>query len=554
MTSAAALADELLDVLGTLMPLEATFVGVPGHDAQLPDPSEAGHARIRERAAGVLARARASADADRVTLGVVVQQAEAVLTQLDARVVEFTLADPMFATGISHLAFLPQLTPAGEQAEEDYLTRLAGLPAFYEALARRQGDGLRAGRTPVDRNARNAVAFLDRYLAQDELFAQPLTGDRGERRDRLVAEAVRPALTRYREFLAADVVGHGRPDDRPGLRWLEDGAAHYAALARMHTTTGHSPEELHRLGLDVLAGLDAEYAEIGGREFGLTDPAQVRRRLRTDDSLRWRDAEEMLQTARAAVARATAAAPEWFHRRPATECVVRPVPEADAPVAAPAYYLPAALDGSRPGTYFTNTHEVRTRDRFIAETVAFHEAVPGHHFEVSLAQELTDLPLLRRIAPVTAYAEGWGLYAERLADEMGLFSSDLMRLGMVAEDSVRAARLVVDTGLHALGWTRSQCVGFLRTHTVLSEVEVQSETDRYIECPGQALAYMTGRLEILRLRRFAAEALGDAFSLRDFHDVVLGGGPLPLSVLAEVVRAWVGQRRAAGTDLANERT
>lgn len=540
MTSAAALADELLDVLGSSMPLEATFVGIPGHDAELPDPSEAGHARIRERAADVLARARASVDPDRVTLGVVVQQAEAVLTQLDARVVEFTLAAPMFAIGISHLSFLPQLTPSGDQAEEDYLTRLAALPAFYAALAQRQLDGLRAGRTPVDRNARNAVAFLDRYLAQDELFAQPLTAGRGERRDRLVAEAVRPALTRYREFLATDVVGRGRPDDRPGLCRLEDGAAHYAALARMHTTTSHTPEELHELGLDVLAGLEAEYAEIGAREFGLTDPAEVRRRLRTSASLRWRDAEEMLEVARAAVARATAAAPEWFHRVPRAECVVRAVPAADAPVAAPAYYLPAALDGSRPGIYFTNTHEVHKRDRFIAETVAFHEAVPGHHFEVSLAQELTDLPLLRRIAPVTAYGEGWGLYSERLADEMGLFSSDLMRLGMVAEDSVRAARLVVDTGLHALGWTRSQCVEFLRKHTVLSEVEVQSETDRYIECPGQALAYMTRRLEILRLRRFAAEALGERFSLRDFHGVVLGGGPLPLSVLEEVVRAWVG--------------
>ncbi|MFJ7216277.1 DUF885 domain-containing protein [Amycolatopsis sp. NPDC098790] len=540
MTSATALADELLDVLGTLMPLEATFVGIPGHDAELPDPSEAGHARIRERAADVLARARASTDADRVTLGVVVQQAEAVLTQLDARVVEFTLADPMFAVGISHLSFLPQLTPSGAEAEEDYLTRLAALPAFYTALAQRQLDGVRAGRTPVDRNARNAVAFLDRYLAQEELFAQPLTDGRGERRDRLVAEAVRPALTRYREFLVADVVGHGRPDDRPGLCWLENGSTHYAALARMHTTTRHTPDELHQLGLEVLAGLEAEYSEIGGREFGLTNPAEVRRRLRTDETLRWRDAEEMLETARSAVARATAAAPDWFHRTPRAECVVRAVPSADAPVAAPAYYLPAALDGSRPGMYFTNTHEVRTRDRFIAETVAFHEAVPGHHFEVSLAQELTDLPLLRRIAPVTAYGEGWGLYSERLADEMGLFSSDLMRLGMVAEDSVRAARLVVDTGLHALGWPRSRCVSFLREHTVLSEVEVQSETDRYIECPGQALAYMTGRLEILRLRRFAAEALGEGFSLKDFHGVVLGGGPVPLSVLEEVVRDWVG--------------
>ncbi|WP_086844874.1 DUF885 domain-containing protein [Amycolatopsis kentuckyensis] len=542
MTSEAnTLADELLHLLGTWSPLEATLVGIPGHDAHLPDPSEAGHARLRADAADVLARARASADPDHVTLGVVVQQAEVLITQIDARVVEFTVADPMFAVGVSLLTFLPQLEPVGEQAEEDFLARLAAFPAFYEALAGRQ----RAGRRPVDRMAHDAVAFLDRFLAQDALFPHRLTGDRGARRDRLVAEVVRPALARYREFVATEVAGRGRSDDEPGLCWLEDGEAHYAALARMHTTTDLTPAELHQLGLDVLAELEAEYAELGGSVFGLTDPAEVRRRLRSDESLRWRDAEEMLETARDAVARATAAAPGWFPKVPKAQCVVKAVPEAEAPVAPAAYYMPPALDGSRPGVYFTNTHEVRTRDRFIAETVAFHEAVPGHHFAESLAQELPELPQLRRIALITAYDEGWALYTERLADEMGLFSDDVMRLGMVAEDSVRAARLVVDTGVHALRWTRQQCVEFLRAHTVLSEVEVQSETDRYIETPGQALAYLTGRREIQRLRRFAAETLGDSFDLGEFHGVVLGGGKLPLKVLDDVVRAWVRERRAA---------
>ncbi|HET6710273.1 DUF885 domain-containing protein [Amycolatopsis sp.] len=543
MTSeAATLADELVHLLGTWAPLEATFVGVPGHDHELPDPSEAGHARLRAEAAGILARARASADPDKITLGVVVQQAEALITQIDARVVEFTLAEPMCAIGMLHLAFLPQLEPAGEQAEEDFLSRLAAFPAFYDALAERHRAGLRAGRLPVDRMAHHALGILDRFLAQDTPFPQPLTGDRGKRRDELVAGEVRPALARYREFLATEVVGHGRKDDQPGLCWLEDGEAHYAALARVYTTTGHTPAELHQLGLDVLAELEAEYAELGGRVFGLTDPAEVRRRLRSDESLRWRDAEEMLATARDAVARATAAAPDWFPRVPKAECVVKAVPAAEAPVAAAAYYMPPALDGSRPGVYFTNTHEVHTRDRFIAETVAFHEAVPGHHFAESLALELTDLPQLRRIALITAYDEGWALYTERLADEMGLFSDDLMRLGMVAEDSVRAARLVVDTGLHARRWTRQQCVEFLRGNTVLSEVEVQSETDRYIENPGQALAYLTGRLEIVRLRRYAEEQLGASFDIKEFHGVVLGSGKLPLDVLGDVVRTWVGAK------------
>ncbi|MDS0132098.1 MULTISPECIES: DUF885 domain-containing protein [unclassified Amycolatopsis] len=529
------LADELLHVLATWSPLEATYAGIPGYDHELPDPSEPGHARLRAEAAGILDRARAATDPDRVTLGVVVQQAEALITRIDTRLVECTLADPLYAAGMSHLAFLPQLEPAGAQAEEDFLTRLAAFPAFYGALAERQ----RGGRPPVDRMARNAIGFLDRFLALDTPFPQEL----GARRDELVDGAVRPSLARYREFLATEVAGRGRSDEESGLCWLEDGEADYAALVRMHTTTGHTPAELHQLGRDVLAELDAEYAELGGRVFGLTDPAEVRRRLRSDESLRWRDAEEMLETARNAVARATAAAPGWFPRVPKAECVVKKVPDAEAPVAAAAYYMPPAPDGSRPGVYFTNTHDVHTRDRFIAETVAFHEAVPGHHFAESLALELPGLPRLRRIALVTAYDEGWALYTERLAAEMGLFSSDLMRLGMVAEESVRAARLVADTGLNALRWTREQCTAFLRAHTVLSEVEVQSEADRYVEEPGQALAYLTGRREIQRLRRFAEETLGDGFDLKEFHGVVLGSGKLPLTVLDDVVRGWVGRAK-----------
>jgi uncharacterized protein (DUF885 family) len=215
-----------------------------------------------------------------------------------------------------------------------------------------------------------------------------------------------------------------------------------------------------------------------------------------------------------------------------------PVPDAEAPGAAGAYYTAPALDGSREGTYWANTYKATERDRYGSESITFHEAIPGHHFQIALALELTDLHLLRRVASVTAYAEGWGLYAERLADEMGLFSSDLTRLGMLAEDSIRAARLVVDTGLHAMGWTRQQTVEYLRAKTVMSEVEIQSETDRYIEDPGQALAYMVGRLEIQRLRRRSEHDMGAAFDLKAFHDVVLGNGPLPMAVLDEVVATW----------------
>lgn len=218
------------------------------------------------------------------------------------------------------------------------------------------------------------------------------------------------------------------------------------------------------------------------------------------------------------------------------------MPAADAPGAPTAYYMPPSLDGTRQGTYFANTHRVEERFRYQAEAIAFHEAVPGHHFQITLAQQLTDLPLLRRVAGFTAYSEGWGLYTERLADEMGLYSSDVARLGMLALDSMRAGRLVVDTGLHAHGWSRQRGVDYLRENTPLALVEIENEVDRYLAAPGQALAYMVGRLEILRIREEAERALGDRFDIRAFHDVLIGGGALPLSVLGEVVADWVRAR------------
>jgi uncharacterized protein (DUF885 family) len=197
------------------------------------------------------------------------------------------------------------------------------------------------------------------------------------------------------------------------------------------------------------------------------------------------------------------------------------------------------MDGTRPGIYFANTYEAQERDRTQCESTAFHEAVPGHHFQITIAMEMTELPMLRRLAPFTAYSEGWGLYSERLANEMGLYSDDIALLGMLSTDSLRAARLVVDTGMHAKGWSRAQAVQYMMEQTPVMPVEIESEIDRYIATPGQALAYMVGRLEIQRIRAAAEQALGPRFDIRGFHDTVLGSGALPLTVLGEVVDAWV---------------
>ncbi|QFZ17270.1 DUF885 domain-containing protein [Saccharothrix syringae] len=541
MTTARELADELLTLVLDANPVMATLLGLPGWDDRLPDHGAAGERALRARAHDVARRAE-EGDDDPVTRAVVAQQAWSLVHRIDANLVEHTHAEGLNAPVVLLLAALPLIRPADDGARRAYLTRLAALPGCLDALARRQRE---SARRPVRHLVASAIARLDRYLAQgngaedDDPLAAPLAGTplAGECAA-LLRDAVRPAVARYRDFLGAEVLDRGRGEEQPGLCWLPDGDRVYAALVRVHTTTDHSPEELHRTGLALVEALDREYEEVGARVFGPVGAAEVRARLLADPGLRWRSAAEMLREARRSVARAEAVAADWFGTLPRGRCAVVEVPAAEAPNAPLAYYVDPAMDGSRPGTYFVNTHLAEQRERFSAEATAFHEGVPGHHFQIALAQQVEDLPLLRRFASIEAYLEGWALYSERLADEMGLYSDDLTRLGMLSGDSLRAARLVVDTGLHALGWTRQQAVDYLRANAVMPDVDIFAEVDRYTENPAQALSYMVGRLEIQRLRGKAERCLGDRFDIRAFHDLVLRGGPLPMAVLADVVDGW----------------
>ncbi|NUT48189.1 MAG: DUF885 domain-containing protein [Saccharothrix sp.] len=542
MGTTAELADELLDLVFTVSPLGATVYGLPGYDHLLADHRAVTEEATRARAVDIAERARAlPADDDPVTRAVVVQQAEALVDHIDARGVEYTITDSFFAPAGELLSVMPTTVLSGPQAERAYLDRLAAIPEFLRRVADRQLAGAAEGRTPVRHLVEAAVAHLDRYLAADaDPLARPAGGEAFDaERARLLADVVRPAFAAYRDVIAGI---EGRPTDQVGLCRLPGGEAMYAALARAQTTTDRTPEELHRTGLELIAGLAREYAELGERVFGTSDVAEVLERMRTDPALRWSTEDELITAAREAVTRAEQAAPRWFGRVPDQRCQVEPVPASDAPGAPIAYYSPPSQDGLRPGTYYANTYRVHERFRYQAEAIAFHEAVPGHHFQITLAQQLTELPVLRRVAGVTAYLEGWGLYTERLADEMGLYSDDVARLGMLAMDSMRAGRLVVDTGLHAHGWSRDQAVRYLLENTPLALVEIENEVDRYIAAPGQALAYMVGRLEIQRIRAEAEKTAGDRFDIREFHDVVLGGGPLPLAVLAEVVDEWARTR------------
>ncbi|GAA2811012.1 DUF885 domain-containing protein [Saccharopolyspora taberi] len=535
------LADELLDLIFEGDPVRASIYGDRTRDDLLPDLSAAAEQSRRAQLEDVRRRAMAvdteHAELEqRLTIAVVVHQAEAAIDRIDSRSVEYGINGSLFAPVSGLLGALARVSVTDADQARAFLRRLAAIPRFTETVVQRHREGLATGMLPVQPLVEEAVDQLDRLLAApgtDPLLEQDMHGLDAERRE-LLDEVVHPALRRYRDVLATEVAPASRPADKPGLCWLPSGRDIYRRLVRSHTTTQRTPQELHETGLRIGADLRREYAELGARALGVSDPAELTERLRSDPALRWRDADDLLTTARDAISRAEAAAPDWFGRLPSQGCEVRSIPPSSGRSTGD-YYTPPALDGSRPGIYFAATDRAAERVRYTAEVIAFHEAVPGHHFQLTLAQELTGLPRLRRLLAINAYTEGWGLYTERLADEMGLYSGDLARIGMVSEDSLRAARLVVDTGIHEFGWSRQQAVDHMLEHTTLPPPEVAAEVDRYIQLPGQALSYMVGRLEIERIRAAARDRLGADFDIRAFHDAVLGHGALPLSTVDMVV-------------------
>ncbi len=412
--------------------------------------------------------------------------------------------------------------------------------------------GVASGRVASREVLRRVIEQLDQQLAQPTESWSMLAPARAERpgwsedereafSHALVAAVggLRPELARLRDALCDDIMPHGREGTREGMHALPDGEAGYRARIREHIGVVRTAESLHALGRAEIARIDEELAALGARALGARDLADTLHRLRTDPALYFETGEQLVAAATAALDRARAATPRWIGRVPRTDCVVAITPDYEAPFSTIAYYRGPHYDGSKPGEYFINTYRPETRPRYELEALSWHEAIPGHHTQIALAQELDDLPMWRKLEGSTAYVEGWALYTERLADEMGLYSGDLDRLGMVSYDAWRASRLVIDTGLHALGWTRAEAEDYLRAHTALTEVNIRNEVDRYIAWPGQALAYKYGQLEIFALRREAEAALGGGFSLPGFHDVVLGAGAVTLPVLRARVEAWI---------------
>jgi uncharacterized protein (DUF885 family) len=529
------LAAELLASVLDADPLAGSMYGFPGYDTLLPDFSREFRSAHAQTLASIATRAEEAPEAgleetELQTLDFVRCLARGMAGAATVPVIEFTISDTFAAPVGEVLSSLPKIPLDTEERREGYLTRLRGLSELFDTVAQRHREGAREGRTAVARLVEAAITQLE-LMIQDPTAGAMVRTDCGaafaEAVSVVVDDHARPALAGYREALRTSVLPTARDDEHPGICYLPDGAEMYEALARDHTSLRSSAEELHAIGREIVDEVFVEIVETGSRLFGTTDVPVIFERL-SDPSLRYKSRQEMLEHARRVVAAAEAEAPRWFATVPAAPCVVAPVPETEEAGMTAAYYMPGAIDGSRPGTYYLNTSQPEKRHRYAAEDIAFHEAVPGHHFQLTIALENQDLSPARQVLFDTACSEGWGLY-----------SDDLSRMGLFAADSWRATRLVVDTGLHALGWSRQQAVDWMAAHTPLPRLEVEAEIDRYISFPGQALAYMVGRREIVRLRREAAARLGARFDLRDFHDLVLRAGILPLPALARTVERWV---------------
>ncbi len=546
------LADEMLTSALRADPLSGSLLGFPGYDHLLPDFSGEAEEEYARTLSSVARRAEQAPDhgieePDLQTLDFVRCLARGMADFAAVPVVEFTISDTFAAPVGNVLSSLPKLPLDTDERKDGYLTRLRGLPEMLATVAQRHEEGAHAGRTTVARLVVSAIAQLDLMMedpAVGGIARDDVDGTFSGVLAATVDEHVRPALAAYRGALRTSVLPTARDDEHPGICYLPDGEEMYRAMALHHTSMTYTPDELHAMGREIVAEVQEEMIETGSRLFGTTDLREIFDHLSNDPALRYQSREEMLGHARRVVAAAEAEAPKWFATVPEVACKVEAVPEAEEAGMAAAYYMPGSVDGSRPGTYYLNTSQPEQRHRYGAEDIAFHEAVPGHHFQLTIAMESKDLVPARQVLGDTACAEGWGLYAERLADEMGLYSDDLARMGLFAADAWRAGRLVVDTGLHALGWSRQQAIDWMAAHAPLPRLEVETEIDRYISFPGQALAYMVGRREIVRLRAEAAQRLGERFDLREFHDLMLRVGILPLPALTRTVERWV-QRLSA---------
>jgi uncharacterized protein (DUF885 family) len=547
----AELGEEYFRVKHAYDPFNATLLGLTEFDGQTGSPSVESSAGAEStfadlgRQVGALDEADLTAEeaVDREVLQALLRGAED-----DAR-------DSLWAANLSGAGYvsrqgtllqaLAATTVSDDETARRYVERLTALPAYARELGERYRHEIDSGRTPTAIGVRNAIGQLrsEAEGGASSTLLRPVSHDGGapwrEEAGRLAQEAA-AAFAQLADVLEQHARPVARDDEHVGVGYLPGGDAAYAAALRQHTTTSRTPEEIHQTGLDFLDELGAAWAEIGQQAFGVSDRREIAERLRSDPALRFETTEQVVDVVAGALHRAEEALPRYFPTDvPVGPCDIVELSAEESANSALAYYRPPAVDGSRNGAQCIATSDPTTRFRYEYEALSFHESVPGHHLQLATTQ-LLDIPRYRRYldAEVCGFNEGWGLYTEQLADELGLYSDDYARLGMLSFQALRACRLVVDTGMHAFGWTRRRAVDFMWENTATTRDHIEHEVDRYICWPGQACAYGVGKREIQRMRARAESALGAAFDLPGFHWAVIRNGAIPLSVADAATRAW----------------
>jgi len=440
---------------------------------------------------------------------------------------------------------------------DDYIARLKQLPKQFDDVTARMrkgmSDGLMQPKFLLEKVATQSEGIASKK-PDDTPFARPLAtmpkdfsaDDQARIREAMIAairDSVLPAYVKFAAFVKQEYAPKGRLE--PGMWSLPDGNARYAAQVKRLTTTDKTPEEIHQIGLQQVAELERQMMVIAKKQ-GFSDLKSFNASIEKNPKLHYQSREQILELYRKYIAGMKPKLPELFGRLPKADVEVDAVESFREKEASGAQYNQGAKDGSRPGRVMVNTSEPEKRQFISTESTAYHEGVPGHHLQISIAQELDELPPIRQQTSYGAYVEGWALYSERLGKEVGFYQDPYSDYGRLQDEMLRAIRLVVDTGFHAKKWTRDQVVQFFHDHSATAEVEVQSETDRYIAWPGQALGYKMGQLKILELRERAKKALGSRFDVREFHDQVLGAGALPLDVLEQRIDAWIAGKKKAG--------
>jgi uncharacterized protein (DUF885 family) len=439
--------------------------------------------------------------------------------------------------------YLVTIQPVGtEEARQDALARWGTLPKFIDTEISNLREGIKLGYTAPKGNVRITIDQMNTLVAgpiSASPFDSPAVRDKTpefvKQFDALVSDQINPAFKKYRDFLQHEYLPAAR--ESIAVSAIPNGAACYDASVRFHSSLPIPASEVHATGLKMVDQINAEMKDISEHSFQTSDVPALLEKLRTDKKYTFKNREELIAYSQAALARAKVGARPVFGLWPKADVVIQPYP-AFREKNAPNEYNSPAEDGSRPGVFLINAYQPEKHSRVEDESTAFHETIPGHHLQGAIALERKEIHPIGRYLGNSGYGEGWALYTERLADERKLFSSDVERLGMLSDQQLRAVRLVVDSGIHTMGWTRKQAIDYMLAHTAEGERDAASEIDRYIIYPGQAASYMLGMIEIRKARDAAERTMGSRFDSKAFHDRVLEDGAVPLTFLKEKIERW----------------